>query len=200
MMKVHRWVAAIALAAVTSSTTGCFGSFRLVQKVYGLNQHVGNKWVQTIVFWVFCILPVYSLAAFADAIIFNLLEFWTGRNPLSMNDVDSPQRVVEADGHKLAMTFEGSNTLRLEVTTATGTQVFRLISTDEGGALVDAQGKVLTQTGLDDQGNLVVRDGAGALLTERSGAQLADLLRAAEAGPAALMASSALSPCQVASR
>lgn len=57
---------------------GCYGGFPLTKAIYRFNGEVGEKLVQTLVFWVFIILPVYSIAMLGDAIIFNLVEFWTG--------------------------------------------------------------------------------------------------------------------------
>lgn len=41
-----------------------------------------------IIFLVFCAIRVYSFAVFVDAVILNLIEFWTGSNPISMNEGD----------------------------------------------------------------------------------------------------------------
>jgi len=58
---------------------GCYGPFPLTKSIHKFNGEVSeNKWVKTIVFWVFVILPVYGIGMFADAIVFNLVEFWTG--------------------------------------------------------------------------------------------------------------------------
>ena len=58
---------------------GCYGPFPLTKKIHEFNGEVSeNKWVKTIVFWVFIIIPVYGIGMFADAIVFNLVEFWTG--------------------------------------------------------------------------------------------------------------------------
>jgi hypothetical protein len=58
---------------------GCYGSFPLTNAVYDLNADVSeNKWVRGVMFWVFLIIPFYSLAMFVDAVVLNLIEFWTG--------------------------------------------------------------------------------------------------------------------------
>src|SRR4029077_6949754 len=61
--------------------TGCFGSFGLVRKVHQFNQNVNQgKWAQegVCLLLTFPFLPVYGLAASADAVFFNAVEFWTG--------------------------------------------------------------------------------------------------------------------------
>ena len=65
------------------SSSACFGTFQATRRVYAFNKGVGDKWVVEIVFLAMTIVPVYGLAAFADAVVFNSVEFWTGENPMS---------------------------------------------------------------------------------------------------------------------
>lgn len=67
--------------------TGCTGPFVLTQKVHEVQTGFDNKWVNEVAFLVCVILPVYGIATFADAVIFNSVEFWTGENPLSTASV-----------------------------------------------------------------------------------------------------------------
>ncbi|MFN7135691.1 MAG: DUF3332 family protein [Myxococcales bacterium] len=66
------------LALCVVSSAGCFGRFPLLHKVYEFNQGIGNKLLRQLLFWGLLIIPVYEVAALADAVIFNLVEFWTG--------------------------------------------------------------------------------------------------------------------------
>jgi hypothetical protein len=70
----------------TSTLQSCIGSFNLTKKVYEFNKGVGDKWIQELVFLLFVILPVYEVALLIDGVILNLIEFWTGSNPMSMNE------------------------------------------------------------------------------------------------------------------
>lgn len=72
----------IAAAGLVAST-GCFGSFSATRKLYTYNKSMGDKWVQEFVFLAFSIIPVYSIVAAGDALIFNSVEFWTGNNPIT---------------------------------------------------------------------------------------------------------------------
>lgn len=59
---------------------GCYGAFPLTKKIYKFNGEVSdNRIVQSLVFWVFLIIPVYGIGTFVDAIVFNLVECWTGK-------------------------------------------------------------------------------------------------------------------------
>lgn len=78
--------------------TGCFGEFALVRKVYAFNQDISNKFVRTLVFYGLNIIPVYSIAGTIDFYILNLIEFWTGSNPMALQDGESEQQLITMDG------------------------------------------------------------------------------------------------------
>jgi hypothetical protein len=67
--------------------SSCIGSFTLTNKVLAWNKTAGNKFVNEAVFVCFNIIPVYSVAIFADAVVLNTIEFWTGSNPVAANSV-----------------------------------------------------------------------------------------------------------------
>jgi len=189
MKPARRLLAAVTLLAFMHTGTGCFGSFQLVQKVYGFNKSLGNKFVREIVFLVFVILPVYGLASLADAIIFNLIEFWTDKNPLAMAPGETQERVVQQDGKTIKMTFaDQGRTLRLEVQEPGQAPAQYTLSVDDDGAtLANGEGQVLATSGLDANGGLVVRDAQGEAVMSRSASELANLEDAVPAGPAALL-------------
>ena len=58
--------------------SSCIGSFQLTNKVKDWNDNVGDKWINEVVFLAFHIVPVYEVCMFADAVVFNSVEFWTG--------------------------------------------------------------------------------------------------------------------------
>lgn len=58
--------------------SSCIGSFQLTTKVKNWNDNIGDKWINEVVFLAFYILPVYEVCMFADAVVFNSVEFWTG--------------------------------------------------------------------------------------------------------------------------
>ena len=89
---------------VVTFQTSCIGSFGLTGKVYNWNKDM-DKFVGELVFLVFIILPVYSIALFIDAVILNLIEFWSGSNPVAMQEGDIETQVVVAeDGNTYEMT------------------------------------------------------------------------------------------------
>jgi len=46
---------------------------------------------------------VYGLFILGDAIIFNVIEFWSGSNPIAMNEGEEEIQVVERDGSTFQM-------------------------------------------------------------------------------------------------
>lgn len=71
------------LLAATIMFSSCIGSFQLTNKVFKLNNQIGSKWVNELVFAACCILPVYEITLFVDAIVFNSIEFWSGKKVLA---------------------------------------------------------------------------------------------------------------------
>lgn len=69
---------AAALAIIITSTS-CVGPYRLSNKVLSWNQSIGSKFVNEIVFLAFNIIPVYGVCLLADGLVFNSIEFWSGK-------------------------------------------------------------------------------------------------------------------------
>lgn len=69
---------AVMLAALSPIVVSCYGEFPLTKTVYRVNGDIPNGLLRQIVFWVLVIIPVYGVAILADAIVLNLIEFWTG--------------------------------------------------------------------------------------------------------------------------
>jgi hypothetical protein len=67
--------------------TSCMGKFALLKKLYSWNESASdNKFINNLLFWILNILPVYGIVVIVDAVILNLIEFWTGANPLALQD------------------------------------------------------------------------------------------------------------------
>lgn len=135
---------ALALTGGTLGATGCYGSFALTKKIHTWNGSLGNKWLNTIVFWVLVIVPVYELVALGDAIIFNLIEFWTGSNPLGGGGGSGNAEIrVEAE-----------DTIVVQI----GEREYRLRRHDEEHFSVFANGVEIGRGGISEDGSLVLED------------------------------------------
>ncbi|MCB5259955.1 MAG: DUF3332 domain-containing protein [Candidatus Cloacimonetes bacterium] len=105
----------MALVAIilTVGVAGCFGNFAATRKVYEFNESFGNKWMNQIMFWVLSFVPVYNVAAFADVVLFNTIEFWTGSNPIAMGPNEEVIKYANQDGKNLRITIR-QNEIRVE--------------------------------------------------------------------------------------
>lgn len=79
--------AGILMVAAALTVSGCFGPFNLTRRLYRWNAQMQDKWEREFMFILLALTPVYGLTLAGDAVVFNSLEFWTGKNP-----VDAPPR------------------------------------------------------------------------------------------------------------
>jgi hypothetical protein len=84
-MQKSRFGKVVALVLVISVgivfSAGCYGKFQLTRTVYDINTSVQDKYVRSAVTWLL-IIP-YGIAGFLDFAVFNLIEFWSGENPIA---------------------------------------------------------------------------------------------------------------------
>jgi hypothetical protein len=81
MRKNHLIIATVVALSASMMMQSCIGSFALYNKVKTWNEHVGDKFVNELVFVAMWVLPVYELCFAADLFILNSIEFWSGYNP-----------------------------------------------------------------------------------------------------------------------
>ena len=86
------------VSVMTMSMVGCFGNFSLTKQVYDFNRNIDNAFVRSILMWVMFIVPVYPIATWIDVVILNLIEFWTGDNPIAMNEGESQTQFIAHEG------------------------------------------------------------------------------------------------------
>ena len=80
----HKPLRMLALVVAATSVSACMGSFVLTRGLYRWNETVtDSKVVNNVIFWALNIVPIYSLCVTGDAVIFNFIEFWTGKNLLA---------------------------------------------------------------------------------------------------------------------
>lgn len=103
------------LLSLTLLSSSCLGSFSAFNNLKDWNQDVtDSKFVNNAIFWGLCIIPVYGLFFVGDVLIFNTLEFWTGSNPIAMEENETETQVAEVEGHKVKMTAQ-KNKFTIEV-------------------------------------------------------------------------------------
>lgn len=84
--------------------SSCLGSFRAFNNLKDWNQGAtDSKFLDNLIFWGLNIVPVYGLFFLGDALIFNVIEFWSGSNPIAMKPGESETQMVEHDGNTFKM-------------------------------------------------------------------------------------------------
>lgn len=76
--------------------SSCIGSFSLSNKLLDWNRNIDSKFVNELVFIAFWIVPVYEIAALADILVINSIEFWSGTNPVA--DAGTVKTIDGKDG------------------------------------------------------------------------------------------------------
>jgi hypothetical protein len=116
--RLRKIVALALLIGFVPLASACFGSFHLTRKLVGFNKTISpNKWIQWLVFLGLNIIPVYEFASLGDVIFANSVEFWTGKNPITVR-LD-PKTVVGEDG-SVARLIPVENGARIEVVEPSG--------------------------------------------------------------------------------
>ena len=83
MKNLKRFTLIALLSGTLLSQTSCMGSFALTLKVYEFNNTItDNKFVNNLIFWIVGG-PVYGFTTTVDVVILNLIEFWSGSNPIA---------------------------------------------------------------------------------------------------------------------
>lgn len=104
MKKVNVFLLACLFLSLSVGQAGCYGPFRLTKNLHEWNGTVGDKFINSLVFFAFIIIPVYEVAVFVDGVVLNTIEFWTGDNPVAMGENDKDVQIVKKDGNKYRIT------------------------------------------------------------------------------------------------
>jgi hypothetical protein len=145
------------VAFLSVSMAGCFGSFALTRKLYDWNEHVsGERWVRSLVFVL--IVPIYGVVNLFDAFFANVVEFWSGHNPMA--SVPGTERWAYGPGGEAArMTLREDGEIDVLIT-APGrpAQRFSLVREADSIALHDARGVEIARAGDGPDGEPALLD------------------------------------------
>ena len=101
-------IALVLMVAVGALSAGCFGKFQLTRKLYDVNQSIDEKYIRSAATWIF-VIP-YALTGILDFVIFNVIEFWSGENPVAGAKVTKVY--AQGDGKTvLTLSRDGSETV-----------------------------------------------------------------------------------------
>ncbi len=171
-----RSMRAVAAATAVAFSTGCFGSFALTRKLWDFNNTASKeKGIKELLFLVFVIVPVYELAALGDALIFNTVEFWGGKNPITaMKDGDRDVIVQRTpDGLHIDVLEPGK-----------AARSFDVAVHDDGAAVLEGGITIASATG-DGAGGIEVFDSSGRSLLHKTLPEAEALAAAVRVSPSA---------------
>ena len=147
----------VALMLLCFVSVGCTGSFMLTKKVYNWHRSMGDKWADEFGFLVCALLPIYGLSTFADAIVFNSIEFWTGKNPVEAK-ADSTTKFVKVGDEQATLSFNKTTNEMSIASQKNGLHPAAITLAKSGNSLVtkDKNGNVLFTTVKNDNGEFMV--------------------------------------------
>ena len=140
----HWLKVAICSVVLGAMLNGCFGSFGATRFLWQFNDSFGNKFVKTLIMWIFVIVPAYELFIFADFWVINMIEFFMGSNPIGNNVTYQPTD----DGSMLAI---GDN----------GEQI-KFTAVDDNRMIVERDGVVLGEVAFDANKQVTMTNYANA--------------------------------------
>ncbi|TGL35717.1 DUF3332 family protein [Leptospira perdikensis] len=109
--------------------SNCFGKFGAIKAVYSFNGNIqiGSGKLASFFRSLLMIFPLYiayGIGSFLDILVFNLIEFWTDRNPIAMAEYDFDGKLVKEysqDGQTITLTYsEWGKVLRMDAPTKKG--------------------------------------------------------------------------------
>lgn len=158
-----KWAASLICIVLACATmlTGCYGSFPLTRAVYGFNGDITQyDLVHTVVFWVFVIVPVYEVAMIVDAIIPNLIEFWTGK------DFNASVRTEKGDAVVTMEPTDNPNEMlvRFDFQEAPDITLLFARRSDERIDVFEQHGLKIGEVVRDVNGDISLCDGAGGVI------------------------------------
>lgn len=162
MKKFKTTVLLLVLAAFLSvSLFSCYGNFTLTRKLYQWNGSPGDKYINNIVFWILLFIPAYEFTAVADFFVLNTIEFWTGTNPMSMNEGQEVIKYAQTDDASFKITITKNNIAIDELTGKNAGQSVLLSFDEESQAwyLVNDGNNIKVATMDGDKMNLIYPSG-----------------------------------------
>lgn len=113
MRKSKLTLVAVCILSSSILFSSCIGSFSLFNRVSSWNHTVSDsKFVNELVFLALWILPVYEVAALADVLVINSIEFWSGSNPVA--NAGEVKAVKGENGNYLVETLENGYSITKE--------------------------------------------------------------------------------------
>ncbi len=147
---------ALAALALGLTTTGCVGNnhaFCLFNGLAKWNRSASNeKWANELIFLGLNIIPVYGIFLFADVLVFNSIDFWTGDNPVKGSFASVQGCDAEGNAYAIIPNADGSATLSYKGQACTLTREGNAVAVSQDGQYLGTfaqNGSLITFTGSD---------------------------------------------------
>jgi len=138
---------------------GCTGSFKVTKEVYHLHRSQSDKWTDELVFLCVAVVPIYGVAMIGDAVIFNTIEFWTGKNPVASTTGKDDSIVIVKDGnYQGALVHNETDGTVKVIPNDVKVLPFILARTSRGVVVTDLSGKAMYTSQADECGGITVCD------------------------------------------
>ncbi|HUT36700.1 MAG TPA: DUF3332 family protein [Planctomycetota bacterium] len=148
---------------------GCYGTFPMTRAIYKFNGDItGSRTVHALMFWLLLGVGVYDVALIGDALLVNVVEFWTGSDfgggSAKATDGNGTTYAFapSPDGREATLTashggkaearvrFVRTSDTAFEVRDAAGKVTARLVRTPDGGlTLTNPDGLLVTSVPAD---------------------------------------------------
>ena len=117
-----RLALALLLLIASTTSTGCYGHFKLVNSVRDFNEGVGpNRVLRSLIMWGMVIIPIYEVAWLGDVLIFNVVEFFNA-GPTGTVAGSAERRQTLPDGTEVRVARVAPDTVRIRRTDTAGRQ------------------------------------------------------------------------------
>ena len=175
-----------AVLALGLLVSGCYGPFNLTQRLYQWNGQFADKWEKEIVFVLIAWVPVYGLAVAGDAIVFNSMEFWTGKNPVDAparrSDLPQVKRISRGDEEAVLTYTPSADGASLTVQQFQRGRPAGSVRIDQRDGMTegrDQSGALLVTAQTTQDGGMIVRNGQGKSVAAYSAADVERVLNEA---------------------
>lgn len=130
----------LVITVLCLSLASCAGKFALTHKLLDWNNSL-NKWLASFLLFLFIVIPVYGVCALIDWIILNVIEFYSGNNPVDPGTVlqggekEKKTSHTTIDGKQAWMTMYEGKGINVDLTTIEPdgtTKTLHVRTTDEG--------------------------------------------------------------------
>jgi len=168
--------------ALSLFASGCYGPFNLTRRLYRWNEQVGTKWEREFVFVLLAWAPVYAITMLGDAIVFNSMEFWTGKNPVDAPSMrsDLPQTKRIARGTAEAILTYTPTTFQVQqFQQGQPAGSLRITQREDLAMGWNGDGKLLVTAQALPDGGVVIRDGQGKSMASYSAPEVQRVLDSA---------------------